>query len=163
MKAERKYLAHYIDAAFSSSSPDYVRIGKDLEEFTEELNPSIETKKNILGENSVTHGGYEVSTDADPFYYEYDEALSEKLMDIAMNRLSGDSCKTTRVDVLLKPGTGSSTQPTVVNAWREDVLVVPNSIGGDTTGVQIPFTIHNIGNRVEGTFDVATKKFTPKT
>lgn len=161
MKAERKYLAHYIDASFSTTgdSTDYVRLGKDLEEFTEELNPSIETAKNILGENSVTHGGYEVSTDADPFYYEYDEALSEKLMDIAMNRLTGDACKTTRVDVLLKPSTSGSGEPTVVSAWREDVLVVPNSIGGDTTGVQIPFTIHNVGNRVKGTFDISTKKF----
>lgn len=161
MKAERKYLAHFLDAAFDTTyaAADYVRLGKDLEELSEELNPDVETKKNILGENSVIHNGYEVSTDADPFYYEYDDALSEKVFDIAMNRLTGDACKTSKVDVLLKPGENGA-EPTVVKAWREDVYVVPNSVGGDTSGVQVPFTIHAAGNRKAGTFDMSTKKFT---
>ena len=86
MKAERKYLAHYLDAAFDATyaATNYVRIGKDLEEFAVELSPSIETKSNILGENSVTHQGYETTATADPVYYEYDDALTEKLMEIAM-------------------------------------------------------------------------------
>lgn len=42
---ERKYLAHYIDAAFSTSTPTYVRIGKNLEEYNEELNPDVEVTK----------------------------------------------------------------------------------------------------------------------
>lgn len=161
MKAERKYLAHFLDAAFDTTyaASNYVRLGKDLEELSEELNPDVETRKNILGENSVIHNGYEVSSDADPFYYEYDDALSEQIFDIAMNRLTGDQCKTTKVDVLLKPGDDGA-EPSVVKAWREDVYVVPNSVGGDTSGVQTPFTIHNAGNRKEGTFDMSTKKFT---
>lgn len=28
-------------------------------------------------------------------------------------------------------------------------MVVPNSVGGDTSGVQIPFTINNAGERVK--------------
>ncbi|MFQ7551175.1 MAG: hypothetical protein ACLRMZ_13695 [Blautia marasmi] len=38
--------------------------------------------------------------------------------------------------------------------------MIPDSVGGDTTGVQIPFTVYNAGNRVEGKFDLSTKKFT---
>lgn len=161
MKAERKYLAHYIDAAFDTTyaEPEYVRLGKDLEEFTVELNPDVETSKNILGENSVKHNGYEASSDADPVYYEYDDALTEKVMEIAMLRKSGDTCKTSYVEVLLKPG-ASDAAPTVVRAVREDVFVIPNSYGGDTSGVQVPFTINYAGNRTEGTFDLTTKKFT---
>lgn len=161
MKAERKYLAHFLDAAFdvTYAAADYTRIGKDLEELSEELNPDVETKKNILGENSVVHNGYEVSTDADPFYYEYGDTLSEKIFDIAMNRRTGDACKTSKVDVLLRPGEDGG-DPSVIKAWREDVYVIPSSVGGDTSGIQIPFTVHNAGNRVEGTFDMSTKKFT---
>ena len=162
-KAERKYLVHYLNPAFTTGDDaTYVRLGKDLEEFSVELNPDVETKKNILGENSVQHSGYEVSADADPYYYYYDDALSEKIMDIAMGRKTGDDCKTTYVEVVLKPGAGDA-KPTVVSAYREEVYVVPNSYGGDTTGVQIPFTIHFAGNRVKGTFDIETKKFTPGT
>lgn len=161
MKAERKYLAHYLDAAFSKTyaETDYVRLGKDLEEFAVELNPDVETSKNILGENSVKHNGYEASSDADPVYYEYDDALTEKMMEIAMLRKSGDACKTSYVEVLLKPGEDGA-EPTVLRAVREDVYVIPNSYGGDNSGVQVPFSINYAGNRVEGTFDLKTKKFT---
>lgn len=165
MKAERKYLAHYLDSAFDTeyTNAAYVRLGKDLEEFSVELNPDVTTSKNILGENSVVHNGYEASGDADPVYYEYDDALTEKVMEIAMLRKQGDDCKTSYVEVLLKPGASSTDVPTVLRAVREDVYVVPNSYGGDTSGVQVPFTVHFAGNRVEGTFDLSTRKFTPST
>ena len=161
MKAERKYLAHYLDAAFDTTyaGTNYVRIGKDLEEFAVELSPSIETKSNILGENSVIHQGYETSATADPVYYEYDDELTEKLMEIAMLRQSGDACKTSYVEVLLKPTEGGG-KPEVLRAVREDVLLIPSSYGGDTSGVQIPFTVNFNGNRTAGSFDLDTKKFT---
>lgn len=163
MKAERKYLAHYLDAAFDPTyaATNYVRIGKDLEEFSVELSPNIETKSNILGENSVSHLGYETTASADPVYYEYDDALTEKLMEIAMTRSSGDACRTSYVEVLLKPGASAEDAPTVVRAVREDVLLIPSSYGGDTSGVQIPFTVNFNGNRTIGDFDINTKKFTP--
>jgi hypothetical protein len=160
---ERKYLAHYIDSAFDTTyaAAKYVRIGKDLEEFNEELNPDVEITKNILGEQSVKVNGYEVQADVDPFYYEtYDDALSEKIMTIANTRATGDKCKTTMVDVLLKPGDTEDAQPTVVWAYREDCYIVPNSVGGDTSGIQTPFTVYKAGNRVKGTFDIASKAFT---
>ena len=162
---ERKYLAHYIDPAFSEdpSAATYTRLGKDLEEYSVELSPVVETKKNILGENSVTVSGYEVSSSVEPYYFAHDDQLGEKLMEIAMNRTTGDGCKTTVVDVLLKPGETSEADSTVVWAYREDCKVVPESVGGDTTGVQIPFTIHRSGNRVKGTFDLTAKKFTEET
>lgn len=161
---ERKYLAHFIDAAFDTTyaKSKNVRLGKDLEEYSIELNPEVETKKNILGENSVNVSGYEVSSSVDPYYYEYDESLSEKVMDIAMNRITGDGCKTSIIDVLLKPGATEDAEPDVVWAYREDCYVVPQSVGGDTTGIQIPFEIHRAGNRVKGNFDLDTKTFTEK-
>lgn len=158
----RKYLAHYLDAAFDTTyaATNYSRLGKDLEEYSEELNPDVETSKNILGEQSVKIGGYEVQADVDPFYFEdYEDALSVKIMEIVNNRSTGDKCKTSMVDVLLKPGATEDTAPTVVWAYREDCYVVPNSVGGDTTGIQMPFTVYKSGNRVKGTFDLSTKKF----
>ena len=163
MKAERKYLAHYLDAAFDKTyaASTYVRLGEDLEELSIDLSPDVETSKNILGENSVKHNGYEATSSADPVYYKYDDALSEKVMEIAMLRKTGDECKTSYVEVLLKPGEGGAA-PTTVRAVREDVYVIPTSYGGDTSGVQVPFEIRFAGNRVEGDFDIETKKFTPK-
>lgn len=160
---ERKYLAHYLDSKFDKTyaASEYVRLGKNLEEYNEELNPDVEVTKNIIGEQSVQHSGYEVQADVDPFYYEdYDDALSNKIFDLANTRATGDACKTSMVDVLLKPGETEDAQPTVVWAYREDVYVIPNSVGGNTSGIQTPFTVYKAGNRVKGNWDVKTKKFT---
>ncbi len=153
-KIERKYLAHFIDASFGGQTPNYVRLGKDLEEYVEELNPDVEVQKNILGEQNVQHNGYEVQSEVDPFYAYTGDALFEALAEIANERKTGDDCVTTKVDVLL------NADGTVVWAYKEDVWVVPNSIGGDTSGVQIPFSVYNAGNRVAGTWDTTNKTFT---
>lgn len=153
-KIERKYLAHFIDAAFGDTETNYIRLGKDLEEYVEELNPDVEVNKNILGEQNVQHNGYEVQSEIDPFYAYTGDPLFEALAEIANERKTGDDCVTTKVDVLL------DAMGQILWAYREDIWVVPNSIGGDTSGVQIPFSVYNAGNRVKGTFDMKTKKFT---
>ncbi len=154
-KYERKYLAHYIDANFGEGDAAYYRLGKDLEEYNEELNPDVEIKKNILGEQEPTHNGYEVSSEVDPYYAREGDPLFERLALIANERLTGAACMTTKVDVLV------DASGTVKWAYREKVMVVPNSVGGDTSGVQIPFTINNAGERTKGNWNVATKTFTP--
>lgn len=153
-KIERKYLAHFIDAGFGETV-NYVRLGKDLEEYNEELNPDVEINKNILGEQTVQHNGYEVQSEVEPFYAREGDALFTQLCTIANERKTGDACKTTKVDVLL------SESGTVVWAYREDCYVVPNKVGGDTSGVQVPFTVYNDGNRISGTWDTTKNTFTP--
>ena len=152
-KIERKYLAHYLDASFNSDSPEYARLGADLEEYIEELGPDVEVKKNIIGEQSVSHNGYEVQSEVDPYYADFDDPLFEQLSKIANERLTGNACITTKVDVLLDE------EGTCIWAYREKVYVIPNSIGGDTSGVQIPFSVYNAGERVKGTWNVKTKTF----
>lgn len=151
---KRKYLAHYLDASFGGEETEYVRLGADLEEYNEELNPDVEITKNIIGEQRVSHNGYEVQSEVDPYYADYDDPLFEKLSEIINERKTGDGCVTTKVDVLLQE------DGTVVWAYREKVYVVPSSIGGDTSGVQIPFTLYNAGERVKGDWDVTEKTFT---
>ena len=154
---ERKYLMHFIDANFGTGATNYYRLGEDLEEYNEELNPQIEVKQNILGAQKVQHSGYQVQSEVEPYYAYEDDPLFPKLAEIANERKTGDGCKTTKVDVLVKE---DGTQEW---AYCEDVYVVPNSIGGDTSGVQIPFTIYNAGNRTAGTWNSSQKKFTPTT
>ena len=162
-KIERKYLAHFLDSNFGTGTASYVRLGKDLESYGEELNPQVNVMQNILGEQSVTHTGYQVQSTADPFYAEPGDPLYAKLKAITEGRLTGADCVTTRIDVIIDPDdsnvTVGSTTITVTGAWRETCWVVPNSFGGDTSGVQIPFTVYNAGERVQGTFTytIATK------
>ena len=161
MKLEREALMHFLDSTFnnSESSPSWFLIGKDIEEMSVELNPDTETTKNILGETTVKDNGYEPSMSADPYYANPDDSIYEKLRDIAMNRKKGDSCKTRLLEVIVENTSDSSHK-----AWIEDVIVKPQSYGGDTAGVAIPFDILFNGNRQEGTVTISsgTPTFTPK-
>lgn len=153
-KIERKYLAHFIDSSFGGETKVYERIGKDLEEYNIEMNADSETKKNILGENSTNVKGYDVSSSVDTYYAREGDALFTHLYDIVNKRATGTELETTVVDVLVKPN------GTVESAWREDAVVIPQSVGGDNGGVQIPYEIHYNGNRTKGSWDMNTKTFT---
>lgn len=158
MSIARKLLAHFINAAPSSADePDYVRLGKDLEELNVELNPEIESKKNILGEMSVKLSSYEAQSSVEPYYADKDDALYSFLQDIIDNRKVLDDCKTDVVEVHLWE---EASPEGAFKAYRESCIIEPTQYGGDTTGYQIPFNIHYLGDRVEGIFDTATKTFT---
>lgn len=161
-KSERKCYALYIDAAFSQdySETDYKIIGHDMDSLSVELNPTVETNKNILGQNTVLHEGYEPSIDIDTFYHRAKETLEAKVLELAMARKSGDSCKTSCVEVVYEMAEDGVSDPAVIHAYREDILVVPTSYGGDTSGFQTPFQVNFSGNRVSGSWDSGTLKFT---
>ena len=156
-KIERKYLAHYINgAAKGSEVATYERLGKDLEEFSTEMSAQVDTKKNILGETSILISSYEKTGSVEPYYAEKDSALFARLQDIIDNQLVLDELKTDVVEVKL----WDNTQDGVYPAIREEAYIEITSYGGDTTGYQIPFTLHYTGVRTKGTFDVSTKTFT---
>ncbi len=162
---ERKYLAHFIDAAFdlTGETSNYVRLGDHLEDLTVNMNPTVETTRNILGETAATLNGYDMSASVTPFYISNDESLSGKLMEIVDNELTGDAVKTTVVDVWMKPGETPDAAPVVIKAIRREVIVAVQSYGGNTSGVQIPFNLSGGSNRTKGNFDLETKKFTEGT
>lgn len=159
----RKYLAHYIDAAFDVTyeNTDYQLLGADLVEFYTELNPEIETKQNILGENAIYNSGYSPTSSIDPAYHKFGDALSEKILELAASRRVDGW--TSYVEVLYKPGATEDDAPTVEWAYREKILIVPTKYGGDVSGVQSPYDIHYTGSRTKGTFDRKSKKFTAGT
>ena len=151
-KLERKAYATYLDASFGGSgSPKWFLIGKDIEEMSVELNPDTETVKNILGETSVKDNGYEPSMSADPYYANPDDDIYPKLKEIAMERKVGDACKTKILEVIIDPSDNSTHE-----AYTEDVIVKPQSYGGDTSGFAIPFDVLFDGNRTKGTATITS-------
>ena len=157
-KLARKALAHYIDGSLGGSgSPKWYLIGKDIDDMSVELNPDTESTENILGETSVKDNGYEVSMSADPYYADPADEIYAKIKDIAMNRLKGDECKTKILEVVIDKETGP------FDAWIEDCIVKPQSYGGDTSGVGIPFDVLFNGNRKQGTATISDRvpTFTP--
>ena len=76
-KIDRKYMGHMIDAGSlcHGEAEEWGAAGEDLEEYNVELNPDTESVQNILGETSFKHNGYEVSSEADPYYARTDRTL----------------------------------------------------------------------------------------
>lgn len=151
-KLKRSALLHYLDSTFGGTSVNWFIIGKDVEDLSIELNPDTESVKNILDETSVNDNGYEPSTDVDTYYANPDDGeFYTKLKNIAMNRLTGDDCKTTILEVLVDKKTGP------YDAWTEDVIVKPQSYGGAQGGVRIPYNIAFCGNRKQGTVTITDR------
>ena len=154
-KIERKYMAHFINAAKEGEAV-YERLGQDLEEFSPEMSAQVETKKNILGESSVLISGYEKTAAVEPFYADQGSELFQRLQEIIDGDLTLDDLKADMVDVKLWDADEAGAYPAV----KETVFIEVTSYGGDTTGYQIPFTIHYTGQKVKGKFNVTTKTFT---
>lgn len=156
-KIERKYLAHYINAAaLGTESAEYERLGADLEEFSPELSAQVETKKNILGQTAVVISGYEKTGAVEPYYAESGSKLFARLQDIIDSSRVLEDVKTDVVEVKLWEPEADGSYPAI----REEVYIEVTSYGGDTTGYQIPFTLHFTGNKTKGKFDINTKTFT---
>ena len=154
-KIERKYMAHFINATKDDAAV-YERLGQDLEEFSPEMAAQVETKKNILGESAILISGYEKTAAVEPFYAQEGSQLFNRLQEIIDGDLVLDDLKADVVDVKLWDETDGGDYPAV----KETVYIEVTSYGGDTTGYQIPFTIHYTGEKVKGKFNLATKTFT---
>lgn len=158
-KIERKYLAHFINTTAPLDTPQtaaYERLGKDLEEYSPELSAEVESKKNILGETSINISSYEKTVSVEPYYAEKGSNLFVRLQAIIDDSLVLDDLKTDVVEVKLWEADTSGAYPAI----REEAYIEVTSYGGDTTGYQIPFTLHYTGVKTKGTFNPATKTFT---
>ncbi len=120
------------------------------------MNPDTEVKKNILGNSTFSHNGYEPSSDSDPYYARVGDPLFERLQNIVDTLASDDTCKTSSLEVHLWEGDETAGY----TAYKQDCFVVPNSYGGDTSGYQIPFAVNYVGEKVKGLYKPGTKTFT---
>ena len=132
MKIERKYMAHFLNAAFDSGTASYCRLGND------------------------TMDSYQKPGEGAPYYAEKNDPLFEKLQAIIDGDLTLDDLKTDIVEVKLWGEASANAYPAI----KEECYIEIVSYGGDTTGYQIPFNVHYTGVKTKGTFNISTKTFT---
>lgn len=146
-KLEREALAHYLDTTWKlkSDTAEWEVLGDDIEEMSVELNPDTEQKKTILGKTRTTDNGYQPSMSADPYYADPTKKIYPQIRDIALDRLKGDACRTLMLEVIVE-----DTAAPKHLAYVQEVMVKPQSYGGDTSGVNIPFDVTDDGERKKG-------------
>lgn len=123
------------------------------------LNPDVETSKNILGETVVTHSGYTPELGIDSYKARTEDSIYENIKDIAMNRKFDEtSTSAYLLEAILTDEVKNSDVSTLTGeAWMENVIVVPQEYGGDTSGFDIPFNINMNGGRTKGTVSVTER------
>ncbi|MSS13783.1 hypothetical protein [Porcincola intestinalis] len=158
MKLKREAMATFIDTAMNVSVGNVSKavweiVGDDIESMSVDMNADTDQKKNILGQTKTTDNGYKPSMEADPFYADPDKKLYPVLRDIAMERKKGDACKTLMMEVIV-----DSTEATTALAYVREVLIKPKSYGGDSSYLNIPYTVSEDGAWVKGTVTLASLK-----
>lgn len=147
---KRKYHLFYVDANMGSGTANWFLVGRDIEDMSVELNPSVNSFENILGDTVVNDEGYAPSVGVDTYYANTGDAIYEPLLNIAMNRLSGEECKTKLLEVVIDTVEGPH------KAWQEDCVIKPQSYGGKGN-FNIPYNVHPNGNRVSGTATLSNR------
>ena len=153
--AKLKRSAHllYVDASMGTGTASWFLVGKDIEELNVDLGADTEVVKNILDETSVQLNGFEPSIEASPYMANPADAIYEPLLACAMDRVMDDAhCKTKFLEVIVEDTSASSH-----DCWLQDCYLVPQSVGGDTSGFQIPFNIIPDGTREKKTCTLANR------
>lgn len=157
-----KYDRHRLMFFASFDKTKWEALGKDNDDLSKELNPDTETSKNVLGESTFNHSGYEPEVEVDPYYADPSSPLYEKLSKAAMEELYGDDdIKGYFTEVIFSTVDAEAGTMSGVGYQRE-AYIVPQSTGGDTAGLGIPFTVNPVGaqTKVNVTYTKATRAVT---
>ncbi len=161
MKLPREAYAMWL----SFDKENWTILGKDTDSMEYGLNPDVSTEKNVIGETTVVHNGFAPELSVDTYRARTEDAIYKNILDIAMNRKSDEeSTGAYLLEAVLDESVDNSKTKTLTGkGWMEEVVVIPQSTGGDLSGFGIPFNINPNGGRIEGTVSVANKipTFTP--
>lgn len=151
-----------ITVQYIAASGGWEALGKDNDDLSKELNPDTETSKNVLGESTFSHSGYEPEVSVDPYYADPARLLYAHLKDIAeQEKSSEEECMGYMAEAHF---TEANAQRRIMTgyAYVRQAWIVPVSIGGDTSGLAIPFTVHPVGGMTKKaiTYDMATNQAT---
>lgn len=130
-------------------TPVWEAIGKDNDELTKELNPDTEAGKNVLGESTFTHSGYEPEVEVDPYYMDPDRAMYEHMLECALEERYGAEDLIGLFAEAFFTTVNAQTQTMTGYCYVRDAWFVPQSVGGDTKGYAIPYTINPVGPMVK--------------
>ena len=147
---------------YTAAAGAWEAIGKDNDDLSKELNPDVETSKNVLGESTVRHSGYEPEIGVDPYYIDPSRKMYKHLAEIAIEERYSEAdiggyfaeAHFTTANAATKKMTGY--------AYVRRASFVPQSVGGDTSGWAIPVNIYPTGTAAKKkiVYDMTTNEAT---
>ena len=147
---------------YTAASGGWEALGKDNDDLSKELNPDTEITKNVLGETTMTHSGYEPSVGVDPYYIDPSRLMYRHLQDIAMREVYDEAnCVGYFAEAFFETA-NAATQTMSGYCYVRRAWFIPESVGGDTAGMAIPVAITPIGGMTKKkiVYDMATNQAT---
>lgn len=134
-----------ITVTYQAGSGGWEAIGKDNDDLSKELNPDTETTKNVLGETTFKHSGYETEIDVSTYYADPARLLYPHLKEVAMTEVYAETDLLGYFAEAFFETVDKENQTMTGIAYVRRAWFVPQSTGGDTSGFGIPFTINPTG------------------
>lgn len=147
---KRREFAMFVDISLDDERTNWEIVGRKIEDLSLEMNPNVETLTDITGLTQTTLDKYEKQTSVSPYYARRDSKMSEWLYNVVRNEKTLSDVEKTFLCVNIFAGAGGS-----YDAWTQKAIVAVQSYGGDTKGVQIPYTLYWIGEKTFGTVSIA--------
>lgn len=134
-----------IAVTYTAGSGGWEAIGKDNDDLSKELNPDTETTKNVLGESTFKHSGYEPEIDVSTYYMDPARLMYEHLKEVAMTEAYAETDLLGYFAEAFFETVDKDAQTMTGYAYVRRAWFVPQSVGGDTSGFGVPFTINPTG------------------
>lgn len=147
---KRREFAMFVDISLDDKGTNWEIVGRKIEDLSLEMNPNVETLTDITGLTQTTLDKYEKQTSVSPYYARRDSKMSEWLYNVVRNEKTLSDVEKTFLCVNIFAGADGS-----YDAWTQKAIVAVQSYGGDTKGVQIPYTLYWIGEKTFGTVSIA--------
>lgn len=157
MAEMREKLVHYFNIG-TSDTPEYVLLGDGITSLTEEFNPESDTKQYINQSNGTTViKSYTPSISIEKEYIK-DDSLQKWIDEKVKTLPVGSDAESDYIRINLFEESGTAGTYTAV---KRRCTFQFDSVGGDAGSELVSaLTLGGIGDGIEGTFDVSTKKFT---
>lgn len=147
---KRREFAMFVDISLDDEGTNWEIVGRKIEDLSLEMNPNVETLTDITGLTQTTLDKYEKQTSVSPYYARRDSKMSEWLYNVVRNEKTLSDVEKNFLCVNIFAGADGS-----YDAWTQKAIVAVQSYGGDTKGVQIPYTLYWIGEKTFGTVSIA--------
>lgn len=134
---------------YAASASGWEALGKDNDDLSKELNPDTESSKNVLGEATFRHSGYEPEVGIDPYYIDPSRKMYARIRENAIEENYGENDLLGLFAEAYYETANKETRTMTGYCFVRQAWFVPESVGGDTTAFAVPVTVHPVGPKTK--------------
>ena len=151
-----------ITVVYTAANGGWEAIGKDVDTLNKDMNPDTENSKNVLGENTFEMKGFQSSVSVDTYYMAPERLMYAHLLDVALQEKYGAADLVGYMAEAYFTSVDEQAQTMSGYCYVRQAWFVPQSVGGDTAGFSIPFTINPDGPKTKKSivYDMVTNTAT---